>query len=789
MAPTPVILGVGNVNGAGQEAASWADRSSASGVVWAHNFDTATEVDQFRWQGGIGNVTNIASSDGNCRWVDDGFDGGGCCEINIPTGGTCASGWWRPLSALFAGDNGKATDDPAANGTLIRRSFEPAGNVNATYNFMGGYYGHSSYHALYPTWTRQSVEYSNIWDGTEYYLQFRCKISASRFNIDNPAGKLVFLDLTSGLTGTSLGEIVLRSEPTYSWVTPGETTSLFRPYGMFGDGRSFGAGELTNPQGGPDGGALQPGYNEATCKIGTGTVSGCWYWPADEWVTVMVHVKPGRHSPGPYTPTVPPGWWSDPLKAFREFQLEIYVARAGETEYTLIHSKSDYAWLYGDGNNVGDFAFHPPSHNSVALSGYMNGVNAEEGWYHRFAQVILSKQFIPPPLDTPQWVLDLSTQQWTSICLGSGGSAFQNGPTLASCEPALSSGSAPCATSGTDFIKIISAWNGGVGDNDRKELRLNANGGHGDYVGNGCFALQLNSSVPRWIRQTDPTPASFFNGDSGALCSPAGAAQYNDGRTRSCHTANTMCYGGGYDWMMGQSATAALGHSAMHSWRFDRANLGNVFPVAHNGAAGPWQHLGAGPALSYVGFSCAAWDPVDQKAWGVFGEENEVKGYWSANMAGTLTTYTQSSIPSAHFGSQWACVDPVRRRLIVSSFTSGNVYVLDLTSPASGFSPQTCTGGSANRLHQGAVYHAASDAILTFDVASNAPGTLNKLNLSTFAWSTVSLGGTAPTNQAGDDRGTNSKFQLFEFAECTLLVVVTGIGAGYTKVCKLVGAV
>lgn len=381
----------------GNADADWVARSTGPGVVWAHDFRTDAEVNSFRWQGGVGNAPNIASTDGNCRRItSDGITGGGCLEINIPTGGTCASGWWRPMSALAAGGNGKSSDDPAAGGTLPVRAWNPA-NSGQTYNFMGGYYGHPSYQTQYPTWSRGGNQYSNIWDGSEYFLQFRCKIPSSRFNQSNPDGKLVFLDLTSGQTGTSLGEIVLRSEPGHSWNAAGQTTNVFRPYGMFGDSRSYGAGELTNSQGGNGIGAMQPGYNESTCHIGTGTVGGCWYWPADEWVTLLVHVAPGRHNPGPYSPTTGSSAWYLTTAPYREFVLEIYAARAGQTSYTKIHSKKDYAWLYGDGNSPGDYVFHPPSHNSIALSGYMNNVPAVQGWYHRFTQVIFSKQFIAAP--------------------------------------------------------------------------------------------------------------------------------------------------------------------------------------------------------------------------------------------------------------------------------------------------------------------------------------------------------------------------------------------------------
>lgn len=65
--------------------ADWIARSNGPGVVWAHDFRYAQEVDLFRYQGGIGNVPDIGKSDGSCRRVtSDGITGGACLEIEIP---------------------------------------------------------------------------------------------------------------------------------------------------------------------------------------------------------------------------------------------------------------------------------------------------------------------------------------------------------------------------------------------------------------------------------------------------------------------------------------------------------------------------------------------------------------------------------------------------------------------------------------------------------------------------------------------------------------------------------
>lgn len=391
----------------------------------------------------------------------------------------------------------------------------------------------------------------------------------------------------------------------------------------------------------------------------------------------------------------------------------------------------------------------------------------------------------------PAWFQSLPEKTWTVIAGGNGyGATFQNGSTLSAQWPGLSGVSCSTAASSGYQSGIIRAWCGGVVNQELRELILAANGGHGDYWGNEVYALQLNQAIPAWIRLTDPTPASFCNGKDEYLGATGGApAHYADGRPRAMHTANTQCYGAGKVWQMGQSAFASIGHSNSHTWAFDRDSLiGQSYPVAHDGGIGAWRYIGSGPvAPATVGFGAAAWDPVGRKAWGVYGEDDE-KAYWSVDSVTLdIATYHQP-ISGAHFGSQWACIDPVRRKLVVSDYNSSDLYLLDLNNPIAGFVRQVTTGGSAGRKYFGTSYHAASDAFISMDVGVNVSGEFYKLDLSTWAWSLIDKsGGVSPANQYGDVQGTNGKFNLIadmgNGQAC--IVLVTGTGSGHTYVYKL----
>jgi hypothetical protein len=324
--------------------ADWQERISGPGVVWHHNFDSAAEVDNFRFQGGIGTVPVISQSDGQCRWVSgDGFAGGGCMELNIPTGGTCNSGWWRPFSPLNGAGNGRGANDPGANGSVPVKTYNP--NDRNQYNWQLGYYGHNDYR-------------TSSFDGTDFYIQTRVKFSSGRSNPGNPPGKLIYIDVPAG--GDQ--EIVVRS-----WSE--------MDYFMYTNFGSRNNAYLWQPQDGGQGphSSRQPGSQ----------FSGMWKWPVNEWVTMLMHIIPGRRGNPVGDDNVSYGNASTANTG-----IEVWVARAGATSYTRIWSKLDYV-----------FAFDPMPNafNVIKCSGYMNSVAATQGWNHRFTQMIFSKNVIPCP--------------------------------------------------------------------------------------------------------------------------------------------------------------------------------------------------------------------------------------------------------------------------------------------------------------------------------------------------------------------------------------------------------
>lgn len=156
-------------------ASNWLARIADSNVVWFHNFDSAAEVNQFRWTSGysggndpLGSGTDAA----NCAHVaSGGVDGGGFLRLSYPQGSSPNSVyWWRPFNPLTGATNGRGADDPGA-GSLTPVAFNATNGSSTTIAWGNvsnpGWYGHADAVAANPS----------KFQGTDFWVQVRVRRS------------------------------------------------------------------------------------------------------------------------------------------------------------------------------------------------------------------------------------------------------------------------------------------------------------------------------------------------------------------------------------------------------------------------------------------------------------------------------------------------------------------------------------------------------------------------------------------------------------------------------------
>jgi hypothetical protein len=409
--PPSVTAGGKTVNtscaSAASQQADWIARTGGPGVVWAHNFDAAAEVNQFRETSGYGmDPTGTGSGkQSTVSWQPGGFAGGGFLRIAVPTGGTTNGQWSRPMSAIRSGQpganggagNGKTVDDSAAGGAVALNTWDSSVTSTA-YNWRRGYYAHPAVQQKYPYWPQAGN--TGIYDGSSFYLQFRVRISSSRWHAGNPAGKLLFIDVVD--QESDMQELVFRSvnnpDSGFTGTAWGGGTN---PLLMYTSRGSYPNSIIDGNQDSSYDGAIEPGGPYAsTCTYGNAHSSGaCWNFPADNWTTLLLHFVPGQDNSN-YTGNAPNAATS--TWPYHDTTIEVWKCDPGETTYTKIFEKFNLAWFYYTDSqtsapNGPNGMFQPPAFNEVAPSGYMNGVPATLGWTHDFTQFIFSQQFIPCP--------------------------------------------------------------------------------------------------------------------------------------------------------------------------------------------------------------------------------------------------------------------------------------------------------------------------------------------------------------------------------------------------------
>ena len=353
------------------------------------------------------------------------------------------SEWRRTFAALPAGENGKPTPDPAANGTVPLRS-KLTGNAlsvprdNSLWQY--GWYGHPSNQSIWANWTGWQGTSSlvprgisqgadprfRLWDGDEFWIQFRTRIDPDFWGehvLPDPNGSdgwwgRKFWALQSELS--SLNQLVTGIAPSNRFSIPATRPNPFS-LNTYKASRVIGVSDYDRPSGTsyqkgspwdvpPHYANLSSSFKPAT-GAPTPDGSAAWEYKDNEWITWLIRVKPGR-------------------SGVSETEIEVKFARTEDPaysgDYTTVLNVTDANITY---SGSGDYPFpdgvfsYPevvtmnalPGYQAFGLMGYLNIAQTvsipppKASYYIRMAQVIFSKQSIPAPVSDlapplPTWV-------------------------------------------------------------------------------------------------------------------------------------------------------------------------------------------------------------------------------------------------------------------------------------------------------------------------------------------------------------------------------------------------
>jgi chitodextrinase len=335
--------------------------------------------------------------------------------------------WNRPFGAFPAVSNGKATDADIGwtRQTVARRTWTHS--AQAHNNFREAYYGHPTYWRDAPqTWKDWDPldgagggPHIDAFDGEEFYIQYRIKISSAR--VAEPQAKMLYIQNSAGSTNQQIYLPIGPSRP--SWTVP-DDWAYGSTFGNFAYAVTCWGGSL-GPSGAPMGAVLidptnttypqcdagdygryqdTTAFPEAYLSAAHTSMKG-FCWPTETWVTILIHVKPGRdicvadydtvgNGPAPTAPFNP-----------RETTFEFWVHIQGEVGYKLLMSRSDFALTYGDNKqDWGWYYYNPPAFNAVWVGQYLNDYLGSGAQYPpaqshsvQYTQVIFSQSPIAAP--------------------------------------------------------------------------------------------------------------------------------------------------------------------------------------------------------------------------------------------------------------------------------------------------------------------------------------------------------------------------------------------------------
>lgn len=282
--------------------------------------------------------------------------------------------------------------------------------------------------------------------------------------------------------------------------------------------------------------------------------AGCWFFPVDEWFTVLIHVKIGTY-----------GGTGGNL-------FEMWAAKATESSYTKLFETENFeidsdAVYVGGPNGIWFLPY------DTGRTGHATTVTA------KYDQFVCSPNAIPVPLA----LTDTGPAYFTSQAAKSWANPLSGNTTMVAVKPSPDRG-------GSNFPKPakILPWGGGTVAGKKSRVW---GGGHGDDDGNEVYEVDWSVVAPQWARVFGPT-TSTQNSDV-----------YADGNPSSVHSAGNMASVGDESFMTGMRGYWQDGNTNGKVWKFASnawSHIGTISGInisdALNGAAA--YHSGTG--LIYV---------------------------------------------------------------------------------------------------------------------------------------------------------------------------------------------